>query len=163
MRLWYLPQLGQEGVIPYTVMLNAVACLLKKQSGNTWSLQVTVLKGNVRISFVCPPFPRQDQFSVKQFSKYAVCASYCIRAGIPETDVFSSVDYVALGCCSSVSAFAHQCSGLFLRTCYQGGIASHCPKAACSVFHALSHQLWTCGDRELQAACGREAAGLVGG
>lgn len=89
--LWYLPWLGQEGVIPYTVMLKAVACLLKKQSGNTGSLQVAVLKGNVRGCFVHPPFPRQDQLSVKQFLKYAVCASYCIRAGVPETELFLPV------------------------------------------------------------------------
>lgn len=55
------------------------------------SLQVTVLKGNLRRCFVHPCFPRQDQLSVKQFLKYAVCASYCIRAGIPETEMFVPV------------------------------------------------------------------------
>lgn len=52
---------------------------------------MTVLKGNVRGCFIHPAFPRQDQLRVKQFLKYAVCASYYIRAGVPETEMFLSV------------------------------------------------------------------------
>lgn len=33
----------------------------------------------------------KDQLSVKQFLKYVVCASFCIKGGAPETEMFLPV------------------------------------------------------------------------
>lgn len=126
------------------------------------SLQVTVLKRNVRECFVHPPFSRQDQLSVKWFLKYAVCASYYLRAGISETEVFLPV-LTILPQAAAVPSVLLLTNALALSTCCEGGIAFLCPKAAGSVPHALSHQLWAHGDRELQAAGEKEVARLVGG
>lgn len=50
------------------VMLKAVSCLRKKQSGNTGSLQVTVEKECERM-LLHLTFPMKDHLSVKQFLK----------------------------------------------------------------------------------------------
>lgn len=73
------------------MMLKVVFCLLKKQCGNTRGRCRWLLKGNVRGCCLHPAFPMKDQLSVMQFLKYVVCATFCIKAGTPETEMFLPV------------------------------------------------------------------------
>lgn len=72
----------------------------------------------------------KDQLSIKQFLKYIVSASFCIKAGTPETEMFLPVFMVLPQAIGVPSVF---CSLILWLLFLEGGIACHCPKAACSV------------------------------